>query len=82
MEQDITCSVPYKCSRDKPIIVWKNGLLNGIQSYGENQYTKSEAKSTLKFTAKGDDDGKTITCQSIFKGTSESATITLKVKSE
>ncbi|KAK3560905.1 hypothetical protein QTP86_022883 [Hemibagrus guttatus] len=81
VEQDITCFVTYMCSSDKPNIVWNNGQLKGIQSYREIQDTKFQAKSTLKFTAKADDNGKTITCQSKFEGTLQSTTITLKVKS-
>ncbi|XP_060744036.1 uncharacterized protein LOC132857929 [Tachysurus vachellii] len=80
VEQEITCFVTYMCSSDRPNIVWNDGRLKGISSYRTIQDSKSEAKSTLKFTAKGDDNGKTITCQSTFKGNQQRVSITLRVK--
>lgn len=47
------------CSSNQPNIVWNDGQLNGIKSYRIIQDTKFEAQSTLKFTAKGDNYGKT-----------------------
>ncbi|XP_047676768.1 uncharacterized protein LOC113643674 isoform X2 [Tachysurus fulvidraco] len=80
VEQEITCYVTYMCSSDRPNIVWNDGQLKEISSYRTMQDSKSEAKSTLKFTAKGDDNGKTITCQSTLKGNQQRMSITLRVK--
>ncbi|KAF5906254.1 uncharacterized protein DAT39_004002, partial [Clarias magur] len=80
VEQDIVCSVTYMCSSAQPQISWKNGIFNGINTYISKQGIKYEVRSTLKFTAKADDHGKTVTCQTDFKGMVQRVQITLRVK--
>lgn len=78
VEQEIFCSVTYKCPKDRPYITWNNGELSGSTSIVSG--AKQKARSTLKFTAKAGDQRKVITCQSELKGNTQTATITLKVK--
>lgn len=82
VEQDIVCSVIYMCSNNKPRMFWDGGSLHGSTTYIRKQGMQHEARSTLKFTAKAADHGKTITCRSEFKGNVQRVQITLRVKSE
>ncbi|KAI4904655.1 hypothetical protein NFI96_019432, partial [Prochilodus magdalenae] len=78
VERDITCSVKYKCPKDRPYITWNDGKLTGTLSFLSG--TPQEARSVLKFTAKASDHGRVITCRVEFKGSYKRAQITLKVK--
>ncbi|KAF4086305.1 hypothetical protein AMELA_G00104220, partial [Ameiurus melas] len=82
LEQDIVCSVTYMCTKNQPQFLWNDGGLRGIKSSPTKRGTKYEARSTLKFTAKADDHGRTITCQSNLEGNVQRVQITLRVKSE
>lgn len=82
MEQDIVCSVIYMCFSEKPRILWNGGALHGNTTNNPKDGLKYEVKSTLKFTAKADDHGKTFICQSEFKQNYQRVQITLRVKSE
>lgn len=82
LEQDIVCSVTYMCTKNQPQFRWNDGKLHGITSSPTKRGTKYEARSTLKFTAKADDHGRTITCQTNLEGNVRRVQITLRVKSE
>ncbi|XP_053543544.1 uncharacterized protein LOC108277733 isoform X2 [Ictalurus punctatus] len=80
LEQDIVCSVTYMCTKNQPQFRWNDGQLHGITSSPTKRGTKYEARSTLKFTAKVDDHGRTITCQTNLEGNVQRVQITLRVK--
>ncbi|XP_046718568.1 uncharacterized protein LOC124394426 isoform X2 [Silurus meridionalis] len=80
VQQDIVCSVTYRCSSYQPQILWNDGNLHGSITFISTQGIRHEAKSTLRFTAKANDNGKTITCKATFKGSSQRAQMTLRVK--
>lgn len=82
VEQDIVCSVTYMCARDRPYIFWSGEELPGSTFYITTQGKKQKARSTIKFTPKASDHGKTITCQADFKGNVQIVDITLRVRSE
>ncbi|KAB5550539.1 hypothetical protein PHYPO_G00054860 [Pangasianodon hypophthalmus] len=80
VEQDIVCFVTYTCAKDRPYINLIGEQLPGSTSYITKQGTKQIAKSTLKFTPKASDHGKTITCLADFKGNVQTVEITLRVR--
>lgn len=82
VEQNIICSVTYTCARDRPYIIWSGEELPGSTFYITKQERKQKAVSTIKFTPKASDHGKTITCQADFKGNFQTVEITLRVRSE
>ncbi|KAI5625531.1 hypothetical protein C0J50_14745, partial [Silurus asotus] len=81
VQQNIVCSVTYGCSSYQPQILWNDENLHESITFISTKGIKHEAKSTLKFTAKANDNGKTITCETRFKGSSQRAQMTLRVKS-
>lgn len=82
VEQEIVCSVTYTCARDRPYIIWSGEKLPGSTFLIIKQGTKQKVTSTLKFTPKASDHGKTITCQADFKGNVQTVELTLSVRSE
>ncbi|XP_053543547.1 uncharacterized protein LOC108277733 isoform X5 [Ictalurus punctatus] len=80
VEQDIVCSVTYTCTKDRPYISWSGEQLPASTFHISKQGTKQKAESTLKFTPKASDNGKTITCQADFKGNVQTVEITLRVQ--
>ncbi|XP_053363781.1 uncharacterized protein LOC128533521 isoform X1 [Clarias gariepinus] len=80
VEQDIVCFVTYMCSRDRPYIMWSGEQLPGSTFHVTKHGTKQIATSTLKFTPKASDNGKTITCQADFKGNVQTVEITLRIQ--
>lgn len=82
VEQDMVCSVTYTCAKDRPYIIWIGEQLPDSTFYITKQGTKQKARSTLKFTPKASDHGKTITCQADFKGNVQTVEVTLRIQSE
>lgn len=82
VEHNIVCSVTYTCARDRPYITWSGEELPESTFYITKQGTKQKAISTLKFTPKGSDNGKTIACQAEFKGNVQTVEIILRIQSE
>lgn len=82
MAASVLCSVTYKCSKNKPNIVWN---FKDMQSFlithelPSNTYT---VESNLTFIGSMDDDGKPLTCTAQFVSGNTSASKTLHVKSE
>lgn len=82
VEQEIGCFITYMCSRDRPYITWSDEHLPGSRFQISKQGKKQIARSTLKFTPKASDNGRTFTCQADFKGNIQTVEISLKVRSE
>ncbi|TSN03405.1 Myelin-associated glycoprotein [Bagarius yarrelli] len=82
VEQDIVCSVTYMCAKDRPYLSWSSEQLPGSMIQITKHGKKQVARSTLKFTPKTGDHGKTITCQADFRGNIQTVEITLKVQSK
>lgn len=82
VKQNIVCSVTYMCAKDRPQIIWRGEELPGSTFQVTKEGIKQIAKSTLNFTPKASDNGKTITCQADFKGNVQTEELNLSVQSE